>query len=125
MPESTASLVEMSLEQLQLTPFRLDEETFAFGLNFEDGSEPTFIIRSVMQAGLFRKKAVVAIIAVSAHQDMSMRKVYLKTYMRAPTHQNDVLFMAELAMHIKSTAWAIAATEDIGECLHFPARPLL
>ncbi|GEM_PF-6813455 len=125
MPESTASLVEMCLEQLELTPFRLDAETFVFGLKFEDGSEPIFMIRSAIQAGLFRKKPVVAIIAVSANQDMSLRKIYLKTYMRAPMHQSDVLFMAELAMHIKTTAWAIAGTEDIGECMHFPGRPLL
>ena len=97
MPDNTASLVELSLEQLELTPFRLDGETFAFGLKYEDGSEPVFLIRSVMQLSLFRKRPVVAIIALSANQDMSLRKVYLETYMRTPMHQSDVLFMAELA----------------------------
>jgi hypothetical protein len=28
-----------------------------------------------------------------------------------------------LAIEIKATAWAIAGTEDIGECISFPGRP--
>lgn len=123
MPDSTASLVGMCLERLELTPFQLDGDAIMFGLKYEDGSEPIFMIRSAVQIGMFRKKPVVAIIAASANQDMSLRKVYLKTFMRAPMHKSDVLFMAELAMHVKTTAWAIAATEDMGECLHFAARP--
>lgn len=53
MPDSTASLVGMCLERLELTPFQLDGDAIMFGLKFEDGSEPIFMIRSAVQIGMF------------------------------------------------------------------------
>jgi hypothetical protein len=107
---------------MELKPVKLDEETIVFGVEYENGSEPIFMIRSVMQTSLFRKKPMIAIIAGSLNEDMSVRKVYLRTFMRAPTNPDDIEFMIELANHIKSTAWAIADIEEIGDCVTYPRR---
>ena len=125
MPDSTASLIWMALEQLELQPFKLDSETVVFGVQYEDGSEPIFMVRSVVQATWFRRHPGVVIVAAAANEDMSLGKVFLQTFMRAPKHASDKQFVAELAMHIKSTAWAIAGTEDMGECVDFPGRPAI
>lgn len=123
MPDSTANLVWMALEQLELQPFKLDSETVVFGVKYEDGSEPIFMVRSVVQTAWFCRHPGVVIVAAAANEDMSLDKVFLQTFMRAPKHASDTRFVAELAMHIKSTAWAIAGTEDMGECVDFPGKP--
>lgn len=125
MPNSTSRLIWTFLERMELKPHRLDDETIVFAVRYQDGTEIAFMIRSIVQGMLLRKKPAIAVIAASANDDRSIREVYLSTAIAAPRHPDDVLFTAALAIEIKSTAWAIAATEGMGECLQFPRRPTL
>ncbi|WP_417583070.1 hypothetical protein [Pelagibacterium sp.] len=123
MPNSTARLIWSSLERLELRPRRLDGETIVFATRYQDGTEVALMIRSIVQTSLFRRSPAIAVVAASANQDWSMREVYLKTCISAPRNPDDLLFTAKLAIEIKSTAWAIAATGDMGDCLQFPGSP--
>ncbi len=123
MPDGTAQLIYMSLDMLEVESFEMDEATIIFDVKYEGGVTLTFMVRTVRQQGLFQKKPAVAIIATSLDEHMVVCKVHLRTFMRQPKHRSDVQFITEIGMHIKSTAWAIAATEGIGECVTFPGRP--
>ncbi len=75
MPESTAELIGLTLELLEVQPFQMDDATMIFGVEYAGGTELIFMIRTIKQIGLFRKKPAVAVIATSVNKDMIVHKV--------------------------------------------------
>lgn len=123
MPVDTAGLVRMSLDLMQVETFLINVSTIGFWADFETG-RCLFTVQSVVRRGLLRSTAMLKVAACAVERPGAMQTL-LEGYMHAPRHAHDVIFMAKLAVEIKSTAWALAATEDMGECTTFPGRPRL
>ncbi len=122
MPEDTAGLVHMSLDLMQVEAFLISGSTIGFWANFEAG-RCLFTIQSVARRTLMRTVPMLRVAASAVNDSNFPTELLLDGFLRAPHHQHDVTFMASLAMEIKSTAWALAATSDMGECTSFPGRP--
>lgn len=124
MPEDTASLIRMCLDLLRVTAFDVDKSTIGFWAEFETG-RCLFTVKSVTRKRLLSSTPLLCVTASADSLDVIPNEVFLDSYMSVPRHKHDVVFMAKLAVEIKSTAWAVAGTEDMGECVSFPGRPTL
>lgn len=114
----------MCLDLLRVTAFDVDESTIGFWAEFETG-RCLFTVKSMTRRRLLSRTPMLCVTASADSLDVTPTEVFLASYMSEPRHQHDVVFMAKLAMEIKSTAWAVAGTEDMGECVSFPGRPAL
>lgn len=113
----------MSLDLMQVEAFPTNASTIGFWVDFETG-RCLFAVQSVTLKRLLRSTPMLKVAAYTGDRPDAVQSL-LEGYMPAPRHPHDVIFMAKLAVEIKSTAWAVAATEDMGECTTFPGRPEL
>jgi len=123
MPEDIVGLVHMSLDLMQVEAFPIDVSTIGFWADFEKG-RCLFTMQSITRRGLLKSTPMLKVSARAVDRPAAAQTL-LEGFIPAPRHPHDVIFMAKLAVEIKSTAWAVAATEDIGECMTFPGRPQL
>lgn len=121
MPEETAGLVHMSLDLMQVEAFLVNVSTIGFWVDFEEG-RCLFTVQAVKRRGLLKSTPMLKVAALAVDRPI-VAQTLLEIHMQAPRHAHDLKFMAQLAVEIKSTAWAVAATEGMGESTTFPGRP--
>jgi len=124
MPQYVADLVKLQLNRMGLTHIDAKDDDVIFcPLSYEDGSELSLVVMCIAQRGWLREKPVLLVSIVELGQDTNILRVHFRETMRVPKGPHDFFFLMELMAKIKATAWAIAATAGMGECVSLPGRP--
>jgi hypothetical protein len=122
MPEYVEKLISVQLTLIGLQPETQDDVTVC-PLMYEDGSTLSLVTMCIGQRGWFREKPMLVVSIVELDQNTGTVQVYSSETIAVPTDTNDVLFMIRLVAMVRASAWTVAETSNMGECVNLPGRP--
>ena len=123
MPAHIASLTQTALGSMGLDPSDVIDDMVICRLQYEDGTVVSIVVMYTTQLGWFNRiKAVVSLSFVELDEHTSIAKVRFNETVPLPTGPNDLPFIMRFAAKVRATAWALAVTGNIGECLSLPGR---
>jgi hypothetical protein len=124
MPAYVAELVRLPLARLGLDASSAEEDMITCPVSYENGSTLSVVILCVAKRGWFnREKTMLLVSFVELDASTRVVQTFSNELMAIPTGQSDLLFTVRLAAKIRATAWSLAATTGMGECLDLPGRP--
>jgi hypothetical protein len=124
MPAYIASLVRTPLERMGLDPSDVTDDMIICPLVYEDGTVVSIVVMCTTQRGWFNRiKSVASLSFVELDEHARILKMHFNENMPLPTGPDDLPFIMRFAAKVRATAWALALTGNIGECLSLPGRP--
>ena len=124
MPDYIALLVRTPLARLGLDPSDATDDMVMCPLEYEDGTVVSIVVMCTAERGWFNRiKPVVSLSFVELGDNTKAMKVHLNETMAVPTGPSDLQFLTRFAAKIRATAWSLAVTGGMGECLSLPGRP--
>jgi hypothetical protein len=123
MPEYVAQLIRLPLARMKLEPSEAEDDIVSCSLLYENGSVLSLVVMCIAKRGWFREKPMLVVSIVALDETTRAVQVHSSETIAVPTDANDVLFMIRLVAMVRASAWTVAATSNMGECLSLPGRP--
>lgn len=121
MPDYVADLIVTTLNRMRLEPI-YEEDFISCGLLYEDGTALELIVMCVAKRRWLRERPLLTLSAISRGNLTRAVQVHLRDTMDVPDGPNDLQFMVRLVAKVRATAWSLAETSRMGECLSLPGR---
>ena len=124
MPDDIATLVRIPLARLGLDPSDVTDDMVMCSLDYEDGTVVSMIVMCTAERGWFNRiKPVISLSFAELDANTRVVKVHFNETIPVPTGPSDLQFLVRFAAKVRATAWALAVTGGMGECLSLPGRP--
>jgi hypothetical protein len=124
MPQYVFDLIKLQLCRMGLELEEPRNDLVGYPIMYENGTVLVLLIMCISERGWFNQEKPMIVVSIASVDDNTRAvKAYTRETIAVPTTPNDVGFMIRIAALIRASAWSIASSAGIGECVTFPGRP--